>query len=118
MERNSGYLIMLAAVGMLISTEVANSGDCGCAAAACCGPGTGLAQIAGVYSHHGVCSHHRVNGHHGVYGQYPYSGSFLSGYEGLPNMDGGGVHYRYPYHSYRRPWFHPGPPSTNISIVW
>ncbi len=98
MERKSACLIMLAAFGMLASSEVAYSGDCGCArpapvvmaeadcgcaAAACCGTGTGLAQIAGFYSHHGLCSHH------GVYGHYPFSGSFLSGYEGLPNMDGG-----------------------------
>lgn len=52
-----------------------------------------------------------------IYGAGP-GRSFLSGYEGLPNMDGGGIHYRYPYHSYRRPWAHPGPATTNISIVW
>ena len=49
---------------------------------------------------------------------YGASGNDLTGYEGLPNMDGGGVNHRYPYHSYRRPWAHPGPPSTNVSIVW
>lgn len=74
-----------------------NSGcACGHAVASCCGGGGaawGMMSLS-----------HRT--------------TFLSGYEGLPNMDGGGVHYRYPYHSYRRPWFHPGPPSTNITICW
>ena len=46
------------------------------------------------------------------------AGGGLTGFEGLPNMDGGGINHRYPYHSYRRPWAHPGPPSTNVSIVW
>jgi hypothetical protein len=41
-----------------------------------------------------------------------------TGYEGLPNMDGSGVNDRYPYHSYRRPWHHPGPVARNISMVW
>ncbi len=73
---------------------------CGAAAGGCCGLG-GAAGLAGAYAHSG----------------YGYGGS-LTGYEGLPNMDGGGVHNRYPYHSYRRPWAHPGPASTNINIVW
>jgi hypothetical protein len=65
----------------------------------------GLAQVgsfaaAGHFHHH---AHHSRG---------------LTGYEGLPNMDGHGVHGRYPYHSYRRPWAHPGPMSTNITIVW
>ncbi|MCA9064752.1 MAG: hypothetical protein KDA96_16890 [Planctomycetaceae bacterium] len=55
---------------------------------------------------------------HGNYAGYAGSGSGLTGYEGLPNMDGGGTHDRLPYHSYRRPWFHPGPPAKNITIVW
>ncbi|MBL8816652.1 MAG: hypothetical protein JNL58_11530 [Planctomyces sp.] len=101
------------------------SADCGCSrpqpveqvgcdcghAAACCGIGSGLAHIAGVYGHHQL---HIAHGYHGT----PYSSGFLTGYEGLPNMDGGGVHYRYPYHSYRRPWFHPGPHSANVTIAW
>jgi hypothetical protein len=65
-------------------------------ATACCG---GLSSVSGTVA----------SGHHG---------RFLSGYEGLPNMSGCGVHYRYPYHSYRRPWAHPGPASTNVTIVW
>lgn len=46
------------------------------------------------------------------------AGSGFTGFEGLPNMDGGGINHRYPYHSYRRPWAHPGPVSTNVNIVW
>jgi hypothetical protein len=72
------------------------SGGCCGAAATCCG---GLTSVAGVMA-------------------VQNTGGFISGYEGLPDMDGHGVHYRYPYHSYRRPWFHPGPPSTNVTIVW
>jgi hypothetical protein len=29
-----------------------------------------------------------------------------------------GVHVRYPYYSYRRPWFTPGPRSVNVNIIW
>jgi hypothetical protein len=29
-----------------------------------------------------------------------------------------GVHARYPYYSYRRPWFTPGPRSVNVNIIW
>lgn len=74
---------------------------CGAAAATCCGHGLALwtAPIAGPASRHGRSRQ-------------------WTGYEGLPNMDGGGVHIRYPYHSYRRPWFPPGPASTNITICW
>ncbi len=54
----------------------------------------------------------------GVYGGRDSAWGGLTGFEGLPHMDGGGVNHRYPYHSYRRPWAHPGPPSTNVSIVW
>lgn len=77
--------------------------DCGChaPAAACCGAAVGccgVGQVGMIYT---------MNQLHGY-----------TGYEGLPNMDGRGVHGRYPYHSYRRPWFHPGPKSANVSIVW
>jgi hypothetical protein len=27
-------------------------------------------------------------------------------------------HVRYPYYSYRRPWYTPGPGSVNVTIVW
>ena len=30
----------------------------------------------------------------------------------------GQLHVRYPYYSYRRPWFTPGPKSLNVTIVW
>lgn len=84
--------------------------DCGCAAvtAGCCGP----AGLAGTYGSAWMARQ-------AVYGSYgPRLVSPFTGYEGLPRMDGGGIHYRYPYHSYRRPWAHPGPASTNITIVW
>jgi hypothetical protein len=29
-----------------------------------------------------------------------------------------GVHPRYPYYSYRRPWYTPGPASRNVTILW
>ncbi|MEZ6059984.1 MAG: hypothetical protein R3C19_06455 [Planctomycetaceae bacterium] len=73
---------------------------CGAAVSGCCGLG-GAAGLAGLYAGGGYAA-----------------GGSLTGYEGLPNMDGGGIHNRYPYHSYRRPWAHPGPASTNINIVW
>jgi hypothetical protein len=82
------------------------------AATSCCGVGGGMMQLGSFY------------GSGSIYGSgyaqsgSPTVGSFLSGYEGLPNMDGGGIHHRYPYHSYRRPWAHPGTPSTNVTIVW
>ncbi len=82
---------------------------CGHAAASCCGVGGGALMFAG-----GMPGIEYSYGDGGSM----YGSSFLSGYEGLPNMDGGGVHHRYPYHSYRRPWAHPGPASANISIVW
>ncbi|MCA8998055.1 MAG: hypothetical protein KDA80_13750 [Planctomycetaceae bacterium] len=31
---------------------------------------------------------------------------------------GAGVHGRYPFFSYRAPWYTPGPVSRNITIVW
>lgn len=30
----------------------------------------------------------------------------------------GGIHPRYPYYSYRRPWYPPGPASANVTIIW
>lgn len=80
--------------------------DCSChaVASACCGMTAGPGGVA----HLGLV-HSMIH----VAGPAGYSG-----YEGLPGMDGGGVHGRYPYHSYRRPWAHPGPKSANVSIVW
>lgn len=97
--------------------------DCGCTCAAvsmpCCGIGGGIAQIGtayslGTFSDAGISGGAVVTGDHGA----GNLASGLTGYEGLPNMDGGGVNHRYPYHSYRRPWAHPGPRSSNVSIVW
>ncbi len=58
---------------------------------------------------------------HGYGGRYygsPDPRSFESGFESLPNMNGGGVHHRLSFHSYRRPWAHPGIADNNINIVW
>ncbi len=86
--------------------------NCGIAAASCCGMG-GAGGVGMLYADQfgGMAT--------STGGFDPGAGSSgLTGYEGLPNMDGGCENYRYPYHSYRRPWFHPGPQATNISIVW
>lgn len=92
---------------------------CGCSAAvpACCGLG-GLAGVGSIYSSHVAYGGFAAGGHSTVYHGSPAPGSFESGFENLPNMDGGGIHHRYPYHSYRRPWAFPGTPSTNVTIVW
>jgi hypothetical protein len=29
-----------------------------------------------------------------------------------------GLHPRYPYYSYRRPWYPAGPASVNVTIIW
>ena len=29
-----------------------------------------------------------------------------------------GLHLRYPYYSYRRPWYPAGPASVNVTIIW
>jgi len=79
----------------------------------CAAPAIHAAPLVGA----GCCGLGGAAGISSLYAGYGYGGS-LTGYEGLPNMDGGGVHARYPYHSYRRPWAHPGPASTNINIVW
>lgn len=92
---------------------------CGCSAAVptCCGLG-GLAGIGSFYGANIAYGGHMAHGYSaGGYGS-PAPGSFESGFENLPNMDGGGIHHRYPYHSYRRPWAFPGTPSTNVTIVW
>lgn len=37
----------------------------------------------------------------------------------LPStVPAGALHSRYPYYSYRRPWYTPGPASLNATIVW
>jgi hypothetical protein len=87
------------------------------AASACCGGTMGVPHIA---SHPAWHSWHEQSGP--VYWRgmrsVAHHGLFLSGFEGIPSMDGGGIHHRYPYHSYRRPWAHPGTPSTNVTIIW
>lgn len=100
----------LGALTVLASAAIAGGHHPRTAGAACC-KAAGRTSPARPYFAEQVSAPYRAD-----FG-YPQTG-FLSGYEGLPFMDGGGVHQRYPYHSYRRPWFHPGPASANISIVW
>jgi len=95
-----------------VAPAIENACACTSAATGCCGVGGGMMQLGSLY---GAGS---IYGSGPAYSGSPAVGSFLSGYEGLPNMDGGGIHHRYPYHSYRRPWAHPGTPSTNVTIVW
>ena len=95
-----------------VAPAIENACACTSAATGCCGVGGGMMQLGSIY---GAGS---IYGSGLAYSGSPAVGSFLSGYEGLPNMDGGGIHHRYPYHSYRRPWAHPGTPSTNVTIVW
>lgn len=45
----------------------------------------------------------------------PLGGPMSSGM--FPGM-GMGLHARYPYYSYRRPWYTPGPASLNVNIIW
>lgn len=101
---------------------------CACSAAvpSCCGIGGGMNQLGNLYGFGGGIGAVQYGpvGHdgHGIgsdfHGGGHSVGGGLTGFEGLPNMDGGGINHRYPYHSYRRPWAHPGPASTNVSIVW
>lgn len=35
----------------------------------------------------------------------------------LPGVNEG-LHLRYPYYSYRRPWYPAGPASVNVTIIW
>jgi hypothetical protein len=107
------YSMVAPAPAVYMAPMVENACACSAVASACCGVGGGMLPLGDLY---GSGSLYGTSANHG-YGS-PAPGSFLSGYEGLPNMDGGGIHHRYPYHSYRRPWAHPGTPSTNITIVW
>jgi hypothetical protein len=95
---------------------VDNACECSAAAPACCGLG-GLAGIGSAYGASVAFNGHFEGEHVSGIGS-PAPGSFISGFENLPNMDGGGIHHRYPYHSYRRPWAFPGTPATNVTIVW
>ena len=88
--------------------------DCASVATSCCGLGSGLAQIGNLYGSAGVYGGNLDGGHFGSVDPR----SFQSGFETLPNMDGGGTHHRLPFHSYRRPWAHPGIATNNINIVW
>ena len=88
--------------------------NCASVASSCCGVGGGLAQIGNLYGSEGVYGGNFGGGQYGSVDPR----SFQSGFESLPNMDGGGTHHRLPFHSYRRPWAHPGIADNNINIVW
>jgi len=45
-------------------------------------------------------------------------GSGWAASDGPAAFAGGGLHNRYPYYSYRRPWYSPGPSSVNVTILW
>lgn len=100
--------------------------SCGCdAVSSCCGAGGvggGMVQPGSLYGSAGLYgvghSGGNGNGYGGGYYGSPDPRSFESGFESLPNMDGGGVHHRLPFHSYRRPWAHPGIADNNINIIW
>ncbi len=88
---------------------------------ACCGFEGSHGEPVRSGNLYGLRGHHAGYYGAGYYGGYygsPDPRSFESGFENLPDMDGGGVHHRLPFHSYRRPWAHPGIADTNISIVW
>lgn len=98
--------------------QVGPAVQAGCACAAVPsysgGAGVGMGQLGSLYG-----SSELYGG--GMVGRFSGSAdpnSFQSGFENLPNMDGGGTHRRLPYHSYRRPWAHPGIADNNINIVW
>ncbi|MBI1312259.1 hypothetical protein GC176_13300 [bacterium] len=62
-------------------------------------------------------------GVYGVNGAFGLPGSNLGGGFGgmMFNARGEAGHVRYPYYSYRRPWYYPGQPNFNVTIpghVW
>jgi len=86
------------------------------------GVGGGVAHPGSLYESAGFYDVGYAGGYGHSYGGGYYGSpdprSFESGFENLPNMDGGGVHHRLPFHSYRRPWAHPGIADNNINISW
>ncbi len=54
------------------------------------------------------------------YAPSQYNAFSTSGYPALPLSFSTtvGMHDRYPYYSYRRPWYTPGPISHNVNIIW
>lgn len=78
----------------------------------CCGVSGGIVPLGGLYGSSGFY------GYGGGSDGSPNPRSFESGFENLPNMKGGGSHSRLPFHSYRRPWAHPGVVDNSINIVW
>ena len=49
----------------------------------------------------------------------PAEFSLTPGYpRNLGGVAPGMLHERYPFYSYRRPWYTPGPASQNVTIVW
>ena len=109
---------MMYAPPTMHAAPVMDSGDSYVAAVpSCCGAGGvggGLAGLGSLYGSPGIYGGGRGFGSW----RSPDPRSFESGFESLPNMDGGGVHHRLPFHSYRRPWAHPGIADNNINIIW
>lgn len=58
----------------------------------------------------------------GYYQNYPIDGDGINpaGAEGIyvGPAHAGGLHQRFPYYDYRRPWYTRGQPSLNVNIVW
>ncbi|HWL06960.1 MAG TPA: hypothetical protein VNQ76_00960 [Planctomicrobium sp.] len=54
------------------------------------------------------------------YSQSQYNTFSTTGYPVAPMSfsPSVGMHDRYPYYSYRRPWYSPGPASRNVNIIW
>ena len=117
---NRLFAVMLGTAAVLVAANCADAGlfchrdecdECNTCAAPCDCCYSVATACCGVTS--GCCGAGQMGMMYGVGQLHGYTG-----YEGLPAMDGRGVHGRYPYHSYRRPWFHPSPKSANASIVW
>ncbi len=96
---------MMAPAPQLYSAPVMSQSSCGC-------QGGGLGGFSGG----------QFSGYSPAmgYGQSYLQGSGSGVASGLltPNSNSGGLHTRYPYYSYRHPWFYQGPPSQNVTIVW
>lgn len=110
---------------MYAAPEIDASCECAAPVPSCCEFGvadSGLVQSGSLYGSGGPYGRRHAGGYaqgsNGGYYGSPDPRSFESGFESLSNMDGFGVHHRLPFHSYRRPWAHPGIADNNINIVW
>ena len=69
--------------------------------------------------HHRIPTTHYGHSHYGWSGYHvvdPYTYHFGPGYYRAAEHG----HFRFPYYSYRRPWYHPGPPVFNrdTNFAW